>query len=207
MKTRITSAAFASLVLVVVVVTPAFAESGSQQERLQGATTTFWSVSPATSGGTPQNVPLELTWVVVSNTAYSYFDAVNTGATQLAASTFSATSVDGPDNSGNNAGNNPNNNTSGNPNNNPNPAEVSFEWCDNGVWNLADDTCGGTVVPLGSNTGPNSLVVVITHDLDVGERLSLRAITPQNQTDALSTSISFSVSRSSSLRPPAITDS
>lgn len=198
MKTHITSAAVATLLLVVAVASPASAESGSQQEREQGATTTFWSVSPATRNGTAQNIPLELTWVVSANIAYSYFDAVNTGGTQVSATTLSAASVDGPTNPGNNPGNNPNNN--------PNPAEVAFEWCDNGLWYLTDDTCDGTIVALGSNVGPNSLVAVITHDLAVGERLSLRAITAQKQNSDLTTNISFSVSRSD-IRPPVTTNS
>lgn len=198
MNTRITSAAVATLLLVVAVASPASAKSGSQQEREQGATTTFWSVSPAARNGTAQNIQLELTWVVSANTAYSYFDAVNTGGTQVSATTLSAASVDGPTHPGNNPGNNPNNN--------PNPSEVVFEWCDNGLWNLADDTCDGTIVALGSNTGPNTLVAVITQDLAVGERLSLRAIMPQNQTSDLTTNISFSVSRSD-IRPPVTTNS
>lgn len=206
MKTRITSAAVATLLLVVAFAAPASAESGSQQQREQGATTTFWSVSPATRSGTAQNGPLELTWVVSRNTAYSYFDAVNTGGAQVSATTVSAVSVDGPNNSGNNAGNNPNNNSSNNPNNNRNPSEVAFEWCDDGLWDLANDTCDGTIVALGSNTGPDTLVAVITRDLAVGERLSLRAITPQNRTEDLTTNISFSVSRSS-IRPPVTTNS
>jgi hypothetical protein len=175
MRTEGASAASAVLILVIISVTPATANSDAFQERSLEASTTLWSVSPSPRGGIPQNIPLLMNWTVVTNTAYSYFDAVNTGAGELSRLEFSATSAAAAQN--------------------PNNATVTFEICRDGVWNPSNNSCNGTVVPLGSYTGPNTLNIVINHTLAVGERLALRATTPQNRRNDLTTTISFSVSR------------
>ena len=193
MRSGMSFAAAVSLVPVLAFSTPASAELESSLQRTNNVSTASWSVSPAVKGGAAKSYPLVLDWVESQNIAYSYFDGVNTGSTQVTKTTFSATSVSSASNPGN-SGN------SGNSNN----SSVSFEFCDGGEWDTVDHSCSGNVVAIGSYSGANSLDQEIMQILEVGERIGLRAVTPKNATDDLETSISFSVSRSSVRGPVGV---
>lgn len=186
MPSKRNTALCAVLVLELAAVLPASANTEALQEVSWNAAATIWSVSPAPRQGVPQNTPLQMSWTVVTHTAYSYFDAVNTGAEELSMLTLTAISSAVAHKANN--------------------ATVTFELCHNGIWNPLVNTCDGTVVQLGSYTGPNTLSVVINQNFDVGERVALRATTAQNRRDDLSTTVSVSVSRDG-VRAPATRDS
>jgi hypothetical protein len=191
MEKKALSVALVSLLCVMASAPPASAGSGAIAVNSLGASTTVWSVSPAPRNGTPANEAFAVTWTVVSNTAYSYFDAVNTGAGPLSSITLTAVGAPSTDKAGS--------------------AVVTLELCAGGTWNPVGNTCSSnTVVGLGSIqgsiAGPSTLNTVVPYSLAVGERLALRATTPQNRRADLTTTVSFSVSRSSA-RPPTTTNS
>jgi hypothetical protein len=176
MRIQAASAFWATVMLVLGPSTPASASFDALDQESLEASTTFWSVEPAPKNGSPQKAELALSWTVVSNTAYSYFDAVNTGAGQLSGVTFSATSVSLSANSGS--------------------ARLTFELCDKGLWDSVDNTCSGEVVELGTYNGANTVSAEVIENLAVGERLALRARTQQNRRNSLGTTVSFSADRS-----------
>ena len=179
MRTPVVPAVSLALILIVMSGSVASAQSQATAEGSNQVSTTFWSVTPAGRAGSPQTGTFLITWPVTAQSlAYHYFDGVNTGSEDLTGATFTGVSVDAV----------------ANPNQN---AVVTFEWCQNGSWNLTNNTCGGTLVVLGSNSGPGSVTTAINQNLAPGDRLQLRASTPRNRTGDLTTTISFSVGRTS----------
>jgi hypothetical protein len=165
----------------------ALAMSNATAEGSLDVSTASWLVSPAPRNGQPVNEPLPVSWTVVTNTAYSYFDAVNTGAGSLSTVTLTALSQAVTTRPGM-------------------APTVTFVWCQGGTWDTDTNECSsGTVIPLGSFTGQTTFTTVVTHNLGVGERLALRATTPQNRRADLTTTVSFSASRASA--PPPVTTS
>jgi hypothetical protein len=182
MVSRTLSVSLVTLLFMAAFAPAALAGSATTVEDSLDASTTSWSVAPAPRNEGPINEPFPVTWTVAGGTAYSYFDAVNTGTGSLSRITLTAVALAATTKPGN--------------------ATVTFEWCQGGTWNTGTNSCSSnTVVTLGSFTGPTTFTTAVTHSVGVGERLALRATTPQNRRSDLTTTVSLSASRVSAPAP------
>lgn len=186
---KLKSASVTMLVFILVSVPflgPASATFHALEQVSHQAASTRWGVSPAGFGAPSQSSPLLVIWQVQRNTAYSYFDAVNTGIEPLSQFLLITESV------GQVA--------------KPEKASLTFERCDGGTWDLTNNSCSGVIVELSSYSGPNALTIVIAQAIEVGERSGFRVTTAQNRRNDLSTSISFGVT-TSAIRSSAMVSS
>lgn len=172
--------------MVLTLLGPASAQSVSVSEATASVTTTNWGVAPAATGSAVQNTPLLVVWTTQANNAFSYFEAVNTGGEVLQEFTLIMESV----------GLVPK----------PEKATLTFQVCDGGSWNLGDNTCSGQIVDLISYDGPNTVSILVSQPIAVGQVIGFRVTTQSNRQDDLTTNLSFSASRAG-VRSPLVLDS
>lgn len=151
----------------------ALAGDSAQNRRMSAISSASWAVAAVAEGQAPTFQPLMLTWNVSGGTAYQYFSFSNLGSTT--ANNFlvivtQSTSIK-----------------------NGNVSDVFFERCLNGTWNIAANTCSGTVILIGKAT--DQVFTFTNASLSAGTGISMRARTPPNNRNAYVTSISTSISR------------
>lgn len=160
---------------VMLVVTPEAAAAPGAVARASGpVTTATWSVVTVTTGSAGASGSLAIDWSRIKGTSFSFIDSVNSGT--VAVSGFAYTLSTARNSQGGQ----------------PFPT-ITLDSCSGAQWDIATNTCMGTVVRVWSSTGGS---VAVDTALGVAGRLSLRATSSGPPGSSFTTTISTVVARS-----------
>lgn len=168
------------------IVTPAVAGSNAQSPRSATATSGIWAAVAYGQGQTPTTGTYKILWTVAQGKARDFFSIRNIG--NFAITGFSASVTQSQ---ASNSGKLPN---------------TAFDWCKDGVWNVAANTCSGTIISMGVASDVTLVMSFAGLNLLLGSNINMRATTQPNLQNAYSSTISVAVARNQ-IRSGTVTNS
>lgn len=168
------------------IVAPAVAGSHAQSPRSTSAASGNWAAVAYGQGQNPTTGAYTILWTVAQGKARDFFSFRNIG--NFAITGFSA-SV-----------------TQSQTSNSGKPPNTAFDWCKDGIWNVAANTCSGTIISMGVASDVTLVMDFSGLNLLVGSDVNMRATTQPNLQNAYSSTISVSVNRSQ-IRSGTVTNS
>ena len=162
--------------LVTQITLPAVASSQAQAPRSVTATTGKWAAVAYGQGLIPTTGAYTILWTVNQGKARDFFAIRNMG--NFAATGFAATVTQSQ--------------TGGS----GKPPSTTFDWCKDGSWNIATNTCSGSIVPMGVASDVTLIMNFTGLNLAVGSDIHIRATTQPNLQNIYSSTISVAIARS-----------
>jgi hypothetical protein len=165
---------------------PVHAALHAQTPRSAATATGNWAAVAYAQGQTPTAAPYTILWTISQGKARDFFAIRNIGNFSLVGLAANVTQSQ----------------TS----NNGKPPNTSFDWCKDGVWSVATNTCSGSIVFMGAASDATLIMNFNGLNLAVGSELSMRATTQPNLQNAYSSTISVLVARNQ-IRSGIVTNS